>query len=84
MGTTVEDMDVQVEQKDSKVEFLKNQIGLADSKFTEKVNELGLNKISFKRKRDRIMDRLKRSFNDHKYIKNTSLLTARIANIKKQ
>ena len=51
MGETIEDKDVEIEQKDSKIEFLENEIGLPDSKVIEEMNRLGLNKISSEKKR---------------------------------
>ena len=69
MGDTIEDMDIEIEQKD-KIEFLENKIGLPDCKVIEEMNRLGLNKISSKRKGDRIMDRLNNSLKNHKHIKN--------------
>ena len=68
MEDTFENMDN--EQKDSKIEFLENKIGLPDCKVIEEMNRLGLNKISSKRKGDRFMDRLNNSINNYKYIKN--------------
>ena len=70
MGDTIGDVDIEIEQKDEKLEFLENKIGLPDSKVFEERNRLGLNKISSKRKVVRIMDRLNNSLNNHKYIKN--------------
>ena len=58
----------EMEQKDNKIEFLENKIGLPDSKVFEKMNRLGLNKISSKRKSHRIMNRLNNSLNIHNYI----------------
>ena len=49
---------------------MENKIGLPDCKVYEEMNKLGLNKVSFKRKGDRIMDKLNKSLNNHKYIKN--------------
>ena len=43
MGDTIDDMDVEIEQNDKKLEFLKNKIGLPDSKGFEEMNRLGLN-----------------------------------------
>ena len=72
MGDTIEDMDIEIEQKDNKIEFLDNKIGLLVSKDIEVMNSLGLNKISSKRKGDKIMDRLYKSLRNHKYIENKS------------
>ena len=69
MWCTIEDMDIEKEQKKEK-ELLENEIGLPDSKVIEEMNELGLNKISCRGKCDRIMDRLKISLNNHNPIKN--------------
>ena len=43
MGGTIEDMDIEIEQKDNKTDFLENKIGLADYKVIEEMNWLGLN-----------------------------------------
>ena len=64
-------MDIEIKQKDIKIEFLENKIGLPDTKVIEEMNRLGLNKISSKRKGDRFSDRLNISLNNHKYVKNT-------------
>ena len=56
MGDTIEDMDVEIEQKDNKIEVLKKRS--PDFKVTEELNELGINKISSKRKDDMVLDRL--------------------------
>ena len=63
MGDTIEDMDIEIEQK-------VNKIGLTDSKVIEEMDRLGLNKISSRRKGDKFMDRLNNSLNNHKYIRN--------------
>ena len=62
-------MDIEIEQKDNKIELLKKEIGLPDSKVTEEMKRLGVNKIWSKGKGDRIMDRLNKSLNKHKYNK---------------
>ena len=36
MGDTFEDMDIEIEEKDSKIEFLENKIGLPDCKLLKK------------------------------------------------
>ena len=70
MGDTIEDMDFEIERKDKKIEVSDIKMGLPDSKIVEETNKLGLNKISSKRKYDRIIDRLNNALNNHKYIKN--------------
>ena len=42
---------------------------LPDCKIIEEMNRLRLNKISFRRKDDKIMDTLINSISNHKYIK---------------
>ena len=42
-------MDIEIEQKDIKIEFSENKIGLPDSKVIE-VNKIKLNKISSKKR----------------------------------
>ena len=71
MGDTIEVMGIELEQKDTKTEFLENKIGLPASKNIEEMNKIRLNKIPSKRKTDKIMDRLNVSPNNHKYKRNT-------------
>ena len=70
MGDTINDMDMEIEQKDKKISFLENKIGVTDDKVIEEINRLDLNKISNKEKNNRIMSRLNKTLNKHKYIKN--------------
>ena len=70
MGETISDMDIEIEQKDNKIHFLEDKIGIPDSKVIEEMNRLDLNKISSKEKNDRIMNRLNKTLNNHKHIKN--------------
>ena len=69
MRESIEDVDIEIEQKDEKRDFLGNKIMIPDSKANEELNRLGLNKISSKRKGDRFMDRFNISPKTHKYIK---------------
>ena len=50
MWETIEDMDIEIEQKDNKKEILGNKVGLPDCKVIEKINRLGLNKITSKKR----------------------------------
>ena len=61
-------MDIEIEQKDNKVELLESKLGLADAKVVEEMSELGLKKISSERKGDRIMDTRKNSLINLNYI----------------
>ena len=45
MGDTIEDMVIEIEQKDKELEVSENQIGLPDSKVIEEMNRLDLKKI---------------------------------------
>ena len=67
MGETISDMDVEIEQKDNKIQFLEDKIGIPDSKVIEEMNRLDLDKISCKEKNDRIMNRLNKTLHNHKY-----------------
>ena len=58
MGDTIEDMDMEIEQKDNIIEFFERKIGLPDSKVTEEKNRLGLSKVSSERRSDGILVRL--------------------------
>ena len=69
MGDTIEDMGIEKEQKDKKLEFLGKTIDEPDCKVIEEMNRLGLNKISSERKGDRNMYRLNISLTNHKNIK---------------
>ena len=70
MGDTINDMDIELEQKDNKISFLENKIGVTDDKVIEEMIRLDLNKISDKEKNNRIMNRLNKTLDKHKYIKN--------------
>ena len=70
MGDTINDMDLENEQKDNKKSFLENKIGVTDDKVVEEMNKLDLNKITDKEKYIRIMNRLNKTLNKHNYIKN--------------
>ena len=70
MGDTINDMDVEVEQKDNKISFLENKIGVTDDKTVEEMKRLDLNKITDKEKNIRIMNRLIKTLNKHHHIKN--------------
>ena len=68
MAETISDMDIELEQKDNKTQFLEDKIGRPDSKVVEEMKRLDLNKITSKDKCDRIMNRLNKTLNNHKYI----------------
>ena len=70
MGDTRDDMDIEIEQKDNKISFLENKIGVTDDKVTEEMKRLDLDKITDKEKNNRIMNRLNKTLNKYKYIKN--------------
>ena len=70
MGEKISDMVMVKEQKDNKVQFLEDKIGVPDSKVIEEMNRLDLNKISCKEKNGRILNRLNKTLHNHKYIKN--------------
>ena len=46
MVETISDMHIKLEQKDNKIQFLEQKIGIPDSKVIEGTNRLELNKIS--------------------------------------
>ena len=60
-------MDMEIEKKHRKIEVSENKIGLLDCKVIEEMNRVGLNKLSSKRKNDRIMDRFNNSPNNREY-----------------
>ena len=70
MGDTINDMDIEIEQKDNKISFLENKIAVTDDKTVEEMNRLDLNKITDKEKNNRIMNRLNKTLKKHNYIKN--------------
>ena len=70
MGDTINDMDVEIEQKDNNISFLENKIGVTDDRIVEEMKRLNLNKISDKEKNNRIMKRLNKTLNKHNYINN--------------
>ena len=63
-------MDVEIEQKDNKISFPENKIGVTDDKILEDLKKLDLNKITDKEKNNRILNRLNKTLNEHNYIKN--------------
>ena len=70
MGDTIEDMDIEIEQKNNSTDISKIKIGLPDCKIFEEMIKLGLEKIKSTRKGDSIMDILNNSLKNHKFIKN--------------
>ena len=59
MGDPIEEMHIEIEQKDEKKRIFQNKIGLQHSEVIEEMKRFGFNKISSKRKCDRTMDRLR-------------------------
>ena len=51
MGETISDMDMEIEQKDNKIQFLEDKIGIPDSKVIEEMNRLDLTKTSCEEKK---------------------------------
>ena len=69
MGDTINDIDVEIEQKDNKILFPEDKIGFTDDKVKEEMNRLDLNKITDKERNNRIMNRLNKTLKKHNYIK---------------
>ena len=69
MGETISNMAIAIEQKDKKIQFLEDKMGIPDSKVIEEMNRLNLNKKSSNEKNYSIMNRLNKTPNNHKYIK---------------
>ena len=69
MGDTINDMDVEIEQKDNKISFLEIKIGVTDDKIEEEMKRLDLNRITDKENNNRIMNRLNKTLDKHNYIK---------------
>ena len=80
MADAIEDMDIEIEQKDYKRKFLEEKIRFPDYIIVEEMNKLRLNKISPGRKRDRNMHRLKVTLNNHNHIKNRKAINQKILN----
>ena len=70
MGESISHFVIKLNQKDTKIQILEDKIGRPHSKNVETMNRLDLNKISSKDKCDKIMNRLNKTPNIHKYIKN--------------
>ena len=51
MGDTIEDMDIEIEQKDNRMEFLENKKRLPDCKVIEEMKKTRSIKKSSKRKK---------------------------------
>ena len=69
MGDTIDDIHIEIEQKDKKISFLEKKIRVTDDKIVEEMNRLYLNKISDKEKINGIMNRLNKTLKKHNYIK---------------
>ena len=50
MGDTIEGMDIEIEQKDNKMEFLEFKKRLPDSKVIEEMKKLGLKQYGPKKR----------------------------------
>ena len=50
-GDTINDMDIEIEQKDNKINFLEDKIGITDDKVVEEMYKLNLKKIANKEKK---------------------------------
>ena len=61
-------MDMEIEQKDIRIHFLKDKIGIPEFKIMEEMNRLELKKYHVK-KNDRTMNRLNKMLTNHKHIK---------------
>ena len=70
MGETTTDMDREIETIRQKYTIFEDKKGIPDSKFVEEMNKLYLNKISSREKSDRVMERLNKTQNTHKFTKN--------------
>ena len=64
-------MDIQLEQKDNKGQFLEDEIGMPLSKTVDEMKRLHLNKISSKNECDRVMNRLNKTLKNHKNLKDS-------------
>ena len=69
MGETISKTDIELEQKDNKLQFLEDKILIPDSKVKEDMSSLDLNRISNREKNERFMNRLNKTLNNHRYIK---------------
>ena len=63
-------MDTEIEQKDNKLQFLEDKVGIPDPKVVQELNRLDLNKVSSKVKSDRTVNKLNKTLKYHKYTKN--------------
>ena len=69
MGETISERDMEKEQKDNKIQFLEDKLGIPESKVIKEMNRLDLNKTSCKEKYDRIMTRLKNAHQSQTHYK---------------
>ena len=66
---TISDTYMELEQKDNRIQILEDETGIPVSKVIEETNRLDSNKTSSKEKTERIMNRVNKTLNNHKYIK---------------
>ena len=69
MGEAISDKDVELEQKDNKIQILEEKRRIPDSKFVEEMKTLDLNKTWCKEENNKIMNRLYETLTNHKYKK---------------
>ena len=50
MGVTINDMAIEIEQKDNKIPFLESKKGVTDDKVVVEMNNLNINKYPIKKK----------------------------------
>ena len=67
LGDLLSEMDKEIEQKNIKIHFLEDKVGIPDSKVLLEMNGLDINKLSNKEKNDGIMKRLNKALINHKY-----------------
>ena len=60
MEETLSDMNIELEGKDNKTQFLEGKLGMPDSKKVEEMNRLDLNKTSSKDRTNTIRNWLKK------------------------
>ena len=69
MGETISDLDMEIEQKVNKIQFLEDKEGIQDSQVVKEMKRIDLNKISCEEKNGRIVNELNKTLTNHKYNK---------------
>lgn len=68
MGDTIADMDIEIEEKDSKINYLEKKIGITDKEIIKEMSNKGIKLIKEEDRNKRILKRLNKNNEKHKQL----------------